>query len=157
EGGDTQAHARRGRSPRSRRSRCPRPGVTRCERCASYAATTPKTPTYSFPSAAGGFHRLIQRVGEASCLRVAWCLTAAADKFFPKEVAQNRPPHFPARTSSPPEIVSDQISGDGAWMNFRFSRALPPGGLAHARPDDLEAFPSGLGHAASGTTYLPTR
>ena len=37
-------------------------------------------------------------------------------------------------------------------MNFRFSRALPPGGLAHARPDDLEAFPSGLGHAASGTT-----
>jgi len=78
-------------------------------------------------------------------------------KIFSKEVAQNRPPHFPARTSSPPEIVSDQISGDGAWMNFRFSRALPPGGLAHARPDDLEAFPSGLGNAACGTTYLPTR
>ena len=38
-------------------------------------------------------------------------------------------------------------------MNLRFSRALPPGGLAHARPDDLEAFPSGLGHAASGATY----
>src|SRR6516165_9171672 len=53
-------------------------------------------------------------------------------KIFSKEVAQNRPPHFPARTSSPPEIVSDQISGDGAWMNFRFSRALPPRGpLAH--------------------------
>ena len=43
---------------------------------------------------------------------------------FSKEVAKNRPPHFPARTSSPPEIVSDQISGDGAWMNFRFSRVL---------------------------------
>src|SRR6516162_1956018 len=27
-------------------------------------------------------------------------------KTFSKEVAQNRPPHFPARTSSPPEIVS---------------------------------------------------
>src|SRR5215475_5378733 len=53
-------------------------------------------------------------------------------KIFFKEVAQNRPPHFPARTSSPPEIVSDQISGDGAWMNFRFSRALPRGPLAHA-------------------------
>src|SRR5262245_8470034 len=78
-------------------------------------------------------------------------------KIFSKEVAQNRPPHFPARTSSPPEIVSDQTSGDGAWMNFRFSRALPPGGLAHARPDDLEAFPPGLGHVASGATYLPTR
>src|SRR6516162_1057868 len=37
------------------------------------------------------------------------------------------------------------------------ARALPPGGLAHVRADDLEAFPSGLGHAASGTTYLPTR
>ena len=44
-----------------------RPAVTRCERCASYAATTSKMPTYSFPSAAPiGFHRLIQRVGEAA-------------------------------------------------------------------------------------------
>jgi hypothetical protein len=39
-------------------------------------------------------------------------------KIFSKEVAKNRPPHFPARTSSPPEIVSDQISGDGAWMKI---------------------------------------
>ena len=61
----------------------------------------------------------------------------------------------PDRKDSTPRY--DQISGDGAWMNFRFSRALPPGGLAHVRADDLEAFPSGLGHTASGTTYLPTR
>ena len=53
-------------------------------------------------------------------------------KIFSKEVAQNRPPYFPARTSSPPEIVSDQISGDGAWMNFRFSRAPPQ--RARTRP-----------------------
>src|SRR5215470_3578093 len=52
-------------------------------------------------------------------------ITVTPPKIFSKEVAQNRPPHFPARTSSPPEIVSDQISGDGAWTNFRFSRALP--------------------------------
>jgi hypothetical protein len=39
-------------------------------------------------------------------------------KIFSKEVAQNRPPHFPARTSSPPEIVFDQISGDEAWMKI---------------------------------------
>jgi hypothetical protein len=39
-------------------------------------------------------------------------------KIFSKEVAQNKPPHFPARTSSPPEIVYDQISGDGAWMKI---------------------------------------
>src|SRR5262249_46768808 len=37
---------------------------------------------------------------------------------FSKEVAQNRPPHFLARTSSLPEIVSDQISGEGVWMKI---------------------------------------
>src|SRR5262249_36051314 len=39
-------------------------------------------------------------------------------KIFFKEVAQNRPPHFLARTSSPPEIVLRHISGDGAgWKS----------------------------------------
>src|SRR5215470_7292633 len=32
---------------------CTQSGVTRCGRCASYAAITRQTPTYSFPSAAG--------------------------------------------------------------------------------------------------------
>ena len=45
--------------------------VTRCGRCATYAAITRETPTYSFPNAAGqispiDFHRLIQRLGEAA-------------------------------------------------------------------------------------------
>src|SRR5262249_59454466 len=53
-------------------------------------------------------------------------------KIFSKEVAQNRPPHLPRRQPpSAPEIVLRQISGDGAWMNFRFSRALPPRGGSH--------------------------
>src|SRR5262249_30170172 len=51
---------------------------------------------------------------------------------FSKEVAQNRPPHFSPEPPSAPEIVLRQISGDGVWMHFRFSRALPPGPLAHA-------------------------
>src|SRR5215813_7955045 len=38
---------------------------------------------------------------------------------FSKEVAQNRPPHFPARTSSPPKIVLRQISGDGLDENLK--------------------------------------
>src|SRR5215467_8198854 len=41
---------------------CTQFGVTRCERCASYAAITRETPTYSFRSAAGlpiSFHRLV--------------------------------------------------------------------------------------------------
>jgi hypothetical protein len=38
---------------------------------------------------------------------------------FPKEVAQNRPPHLPRQQPlSPPEIVLRQISGDGAWMKI---------------------------------------
>src|SRR5262249_51145729 len=52
-----------------------------------------------------------------------------AHLFFPRRHTKTRPPSSPASTfSSLPEIVSDQISGDGAWMNFRFSRAPPPGG-----------------------------
>jgi hypothetical protein len=39
-------------------------------------------------------------------------------KIFSKEVAQKQATPFPARTSSPPEIVSDQISRDGAWMKI---------------------------------------
>src|SRR6516165_6574909 len=70
---------------------------------------------------------------------------------FSKEVAQNRPPHFPARTSSPPEIVSDQISGDEAWMNFRFSRALPPG-ASRSRRDERHSIRWTL---PGRTTYLP--
>src|SRR5215831_11520474 len=49
-------------------------------------------------------------------------------KIFSKEVAQNRPPPFPARTSSPPEIVSDQISGDGARRKFSIFARPPPRG-----------------------------
>jgi hypothetical protein len=80
------------------------------------------------PPAIGGYG-IVYR-GVAAAARVAnnsrWCFAAAADKFFPKEVAQNRPPHFrqdllTARNRFRP------ISGDGAWMNFRFSRALPRG------------------------------
>src|SRR5262249_2098480 len=59
--------------------------------------------------------------------------------------------HFPARTSSPPEIVSDQISGDGAWMNFRFSRALPPG-ASRSRRDERHSIRWTL---PGRTTYLP--
>jgi len=44
---------------------------------------------------------------------------------------------------TPPKIFSKEVAQ---------KQATP-----HVRADDLEAFPSGLGHAASGTTYLPTR
>src|SRR5262249_42452588 len=40
--------------------------VTRYVLFVSYAATTSKMPTYSFPISPIGFHRLIQRVGEAA-------------------------------------------------------------------------------------------
>src|SRR5262249_29901195 len=72
-------------------------------------------------------------------------------KIFSEEVTQNRPPFSPARTSSPPEIVSDHISGDGAWMNFRFSRALPPG-ASRSRRDERHSIRWML---PGRTTYLP--
>ena len=78
---------------------------------------------------------------------------AAADKFFPEGGSlKTGHPTYRARTSSPPEIVLRQISGDGAWMNFRFSRALPPGG-ARTRPQRH----SGWATPRGGTTYLPPR
>src|SRR5262245_37701980 len=55
--------------------------------------------------------------------------------FFPSSSPKNRLPYFRARTCSLPEIVSDQISGDGAWMNFRFS---PP--KFRSNSNDLNAF-----------------
>src|SRR5215475_7212531 len=58
----------------------------------------------------------------------------AAENFFQVGRPKTGHPTYRARTSSPPEIVSDHISGDGAWMNFRFSRALPPGGTRTRRP-----------------------
>src|SRR5262245_7578501 len=59
----------------------------------------------------------------------------AAD-IFSKEVTQKQATLL-ARQDLPqlPEIVSDQISGDGAWMNFRFSRALPPGASGSRRDE----------------------
>ena len=79
-------------------------------------------------------------------------------KIFSKEVAHKQATPFP---------LQDLVTARNRFTpNFRgwrldefsiFARPPPPGGLAHVRADDLEAFPSGLGHAASGTTYLPTR
>ena len=78
-------------------------------------------------------------------------------KIFSKEVAQNK---------ATPFLREDLLTAKNRFTpNFRgwrldefsiFARP-PPRGLAHVRADDLEAFPSGLGHTASGTTYLPTR
>jgi site-specific recombinase XerD len=45
---------------------CIRSAVTRCGRCASYAVITRQTPTRGGPIGPIGFHRLIQRLGEAA-------------------------------------------------------------------------------------------
>ena len=71
---------------------------------------------------------------------------------FSKEVAQNRPPHFPARTSSPPEIVSDPNFRGWRLDEFSIFARPPPRGLSltpgreafhpldAAGPDHLFAF-----------------
>ena len=78
-------------------------------------------------------------------------------KIFSKEVAQKQATPFPrqdlltARNRFRPNFRGWRLD------EFSIFARPPPGGLAHVRADDLEAFPSGLGHTASGTTYLPTR
>src|SRR5262245_18294283 len=52
---------------------CIRSAVTRCERCVSYAATTPKTPTYSFPSAAGQSVLLASTASSSASARLPRC------------------------------------------------------------------------------------
>src|SRR5262249_26559580 len=68
----------------------------------------------------GGIHVLPHELPDAAM--AALTVHAASRlpiKFFRRrEPPQNRPPHFPARASPPPQIVSDQISGDGAWMKI---------------------------------------
>src|ERR1700747_1306046 len=49
--------------------------VTRCERCASYAATIPKTPTSSFPSAAGQSVLLVSTGSSSASARLPRCLS----------------------------------------------------------------------------------
>src|SRR5262249_23119611 len=77
-------------------------------------------------------------------------------KIFSKEVAQKQatPLTAPATSLTTKNRFAPHFRG---WRLDEFSifARPPPRGLAHARPDDLEAFRSGLGHAASGTTYLP--
>src|SRR6516225_2390332 len=76
---------------------------------------------------------------------------------FSKEVAQKQATPFPrqdlltARNRFRPNFRGWRLD------EFSIFARPPPRGLAHVRADDLEAFPSGLGHTASGTTYLPTR
>ena len=75
-------------------------------------------------------------------------------KIFSKEVAQKQATPFPrqdlltARNRFRPHFQGWRLD------EFSIFARPPPGGLAHARPDHLEAFPSGLGNAACGTTYL---
>src|SRR5262249_22527938 len=52
---------------------CTQSAVTRCGRCASYAAITPKTPTYLFPSAAGQSVLLASTASSSASARLPRC------------------------------------------------------------------------------------
>ena len=54
---------------------CIRSGVTRCGLSASYDATTPKTPTCSFPSAAGQSVLLVSTGSSSASARLPRCLS----------------------------------------------------------------------------------
>src|SRR5262245_54505236 len=64
----------------------------------------------------------------------------AAD-IFSKEVAQKQATLLPRQQRpSSPEIVSEQVSGGEARMNFHFSHALPTGGPSAPRQDRWQWF-----------------
>ena len=56
----------------------------------------------------------------------------AAENFFQGGSPKTGYPTSPPGPSSLPEIVSDQISGDGAWMKIRNQKVPLPGGLSAA-------------------------
>src|SRR5215472_10071505 len=59
----------------------------------------------------------------------------AADNFFQGGSPKNRSPHFPARTSSPPEIVSPNFRGWRLDENLK-PKSPPTGGGTHKKLGD---------------------
>src|SRR5262249_37824123 len=55
-------------------------------------------------------------------------------KFFPKGGNPKIGHLLPRQQPPSPETISKQISGEGAWINFRFSLALPQGPLGNGTP-----------------------
>src|SRR5262245_35597417 len=68
-----------------------RSAVTRCERCASYAATIPKTPTSSFPSAAGQSVLLASTASSSASARLPRCHSRSTRTCFAMPVGSSSP------------------------------------------------------------------
>src|SRR5262249_10773582 len=116
--------------------------VTRCEHCASYAATTSKTPTYSFPSAVGQSVLLASTASSSASARLPRCLSRSTRTCFAMPAGSSSPTMATTRgrCSTPraqEHSAHGQVHRDGA---------RPVQGL-------LERLTLGLGHlgaAASG-------
>src|SRR5262249_7639554 len=81
-----------------------RSAVTRCERCASYAATIPKTPTSSFPSAAGQSVLLVSTGSSSASARPPRCLSRSTPTCFAMPVGSSSPTM--ATTRAPCSTIS---------------------------------------------------
>src|ERR1700747_2996301 len=92
--------------------------VTRCERCASYAATIPKTPTSSFPSAAGQSVLLVSTGSSSASARLPRCLSRSTHTCCAMPVVLSSPTmattHGPCSTTSATGTSSIR-SGTPKW------------------------------------------
>src|SRR6516225_11715917 len=83
---------------------CTQSGVTRCGLCVSYDAITPKTPTYSFPSAAGQSAPLDSIGSSSASARPPRCHSRSTRTYFAMPVGSSWP--TTATTRGPCSITS---------------------------------------------------
>src|SRR5262245_53822249 len=95
------------RSPRQERhsQACTRSGVTRCGLSASYDASTLRTPTYSFPSAAGQSAPSVSTASSSASARPPRCHSRYTRTCFAMPVGSNS--QMMATTRGPCSITSD--------------------------------------------------
>src|SRR5262245_2099091 len=91
---------------------------TRCERCASYAATIPKTPTSSFPSAAGQSVLLASTASSSASARLPKCHSQSPRTCCAMPVGSSSPTmattRGPSSTTSGTRTFST-LSGTPRW------------------------------------------
>src|SRR6516164_11197233 len=123
-------------------------GVTRCGRCASYAAITRETPTYSFPSAAGQSAPLDSIGSSSVSARPPRCHSRSIPTCFATPVGSSWPTmattRGPCSTTSGTRTFSTR-SGTPTWhpIGSRTSGGVEPERLLH------DAF---VGLAGAGQT-----
>src|SRR5262245_32222946 len=119
-----------------------RSAVTRCGRCASYAAITRQTPTYSFPSAAGQSAPSVSTASSSASGRPPRCHSRSTHTCFATPVGSS------SRMTATTRPPSSTTSGTRTFSHRQVHRngARPVQGL-------LERLTLGLGHLGAAASW----